>query len=377
MAATGLGLAVWAGDDFSVDDLVDRPDTDTRSASALNDYLWGGGPAAPTQIPYAWLSQPLRFRPDAPINVADVGLTGGATSRSVNTASATEYGEFPSSLTILSSLCASDAGNLGAHLTGNYGNPRMRCPQLTLDLLRRTDVERWLILGRREGNRIQVTGTPGQRVVLNANSDFEVDLSGWSGQNGYSIARSSAWARQGTFSMLITPPGGVSDDGAVCAATPIQAGKVTIAAWLMSPGGWSNVRLDVDWYDSAGTLIPGEFTGPVALTAGVPAFYTRDVFPPSQAARFPRLRVIMGGTPTSADVLHVDLCTITGVPAGQAPWPEGTTNLIIEGIRHLIASNVRQVVWNTSPVVGSTAGTPGPWFRADSSFVDGTHKVPF
>lgn len=161
MPGRGLGAAVSAGYDLVEEDLLPRPDTDSGGAGALNDYFWGGGPPSLTQIPYAWLTPPLRFRPDATVNVATATQVDGVTARSVNKSSRDEYGEStaPSSPT-LATLTSADPLNFTTHVTANYAAPRMRCPQLTLELLDRTDVECWLILAREVGDRIQITGAP-------------------------------------------------------------------------------------------------------------------------------------------------------------------------------------------------------------------------
>jgi hypothetical protein len=65
---------------------------------------------------------------------------------------------------------------------------------------------------------------------------------------------------------------------------------------------------------------------------------------------------------------------ITGAPAG---WPTGATELVVEGIAHQITADVRTVVWNTSPVVGSAAGVVGPWFYSEDSLTSGADVVPF
>lgn len=69
-----------------------------------------------------------------------------------------------------------------------------------------------------------------------------------------------------------------------------------------------------------------------------------------------------------------DRISITGAPAS---WPDGVTELVIEGVNHRIGQDVAFVVWNTAPVIGSAAGVPGPWFRLDASRTDGTDVVPF
>lgn len=65
---------------------------------------------------------------------------------------------------------------------------------------------------------------------------------------------------------------------------------------------------------------------------------------------------------------------LTGVPA---EFPAGADSLVVTGVRHTIGEIVRQVSWTTEPVVGVTAGEPGPWFYLDSSRVSGTDIVPF
>jgi hypothetical protein len=66
--------------------------------------------------------------------------------------------------------------------------------------------------------------------------------------------------------------------------------------------------------------------------------------------------------------------TVTGAPS---TWPSGATEQIIEGRRHMIDDHEHTVEWITSPVVGSTPGVAGPWFRVGVSAVDGSDAVPF
>lgn len=213
MPATGKGQLLAATDldpgDFS----------DPGAAQVVNDWYWGGGPPPVTQIPYSWLVQPLKLRPDKPINIVDVSTASGVTVRSQSDAAVQEYGESPVTVQIATAVDA-DAANLGGHIVGSYAQPRMRCPQLTFDLLARTDMEIWTLLGRSYGDRIQITGTPPN-------------------------------------------------------------------------------------------------------------------------------------------------------------WPAAATHLVIEGIQHTVGLDTRQVVWNTSPVIGSAPGVAGPWFRTDVSRTDGTDKLAF
>lgn len=57
-------------------------------------------------------------------------------------------------------------------------------------------------------------------------------------------------------------------------------------------------------------------------------------------------------------------------------WPAGKADQVVEGIRDSIGT-LRMREFITAPVVGTTAGTAGPWFRAGSSSVGGTDVMPF
>jgi len=130
------------------------------SDEALNDYWWGGGPPAVTQIPYSWLTQNLGFRRDKPYNVADVTRTSGFTARSLaSLANRQRYREQTFTATLDTAVDA-DAPALATHVVTYRSTPRDRCPQITIDLLQRDDLDRWTVLGREVGDRIQITGAP-------------------------------------------------------------------------------------------------------------------------------------------------------------------------------------------------------------------------
>lgn len=222
MSSSGKGRFLGAGK-MRLGQLLPRPDliAGDQTSPVAFDWMFGNTPPHVTCIPYSWLVQPLRFRPDAPINVVDVSRTGADMARSRAVASALEYGENAVTPIELHTDNVFDPRNLGDHITGNYAEPRMRCPALTFDLLQHTDTERWLILGREVGDRIRLTGTP-------------------------------------------------------------------------------------------------------------------------------------------------------------ATWPENAVSLLIEGVQHPACGiDARIVAWNTSPIVGVAAATPGPWFRADVSLADGPDKLAF
>jgi len=62
------------------------------------------------------------------------------------------------------------------------------------------------------------------------------------------------------------------------------------------------------------------------------------------------------------------------VPAGL---PAGAQSLVISGIAHTSSVTDRVVSWTTAPLLGSAPGVEGPWFRIDSSMLDGTDQRPF
>lgn len=76
-------------------------------------------------------------------------------------------------------------------------------------------------------------------------------------------------------------------------------------------------------------------------------------------------------------ILGVTLGTHISV-TGTTNWPDGATELIVEGISHRIVGDARVVTWNTSPLVGTAAGTAGPYFRLGvTTLGSATDKMPF
>ncbi len=64
---------------------------------------------------------------------------------------------------------------------------------------------------------------------------------------------------------------------------------------------------------------------------------------------------------------------ISGAPA---TWPAGMTEQVVEGISRSYTVGAT-ITFLTSPVIGSTPSSAGPWFRFDVSRVPGTDIVPF
>lgn len=65
------------------------------------------------------------------------------------------------------------------------------------------------------------------------------------------------------------------------------------------------------------------------------------------------------------------------IGALPAEWPAGANTLVVRGIQHVATTYSRQLVFVTGPVVGTTAGAPGPWFRWGTSSWGGSDIRPF
>lgn len=65
---------------------------------------------------------------------------------------------------------------------------------------------------------------------------------------------------------------------------------------------------------------------------------------------------------------------VVPVPAGL---PAAARSLVIEGITHTSGPAHRLVTWTTAPLLGTSPGAEGPWFRSDLSFTDGTDVLPY
>jgi hypothetical protein len=111
--------------------------------------------------------------------------------------------------------------------------------------------------------------------------------------------------------------------------------------------------------------------------AGLLAAWVIDYYDTSR----PRLRdlTLRLNTRTALEIqtiLSVALGTrirITDTPTG---WPTGAGELIVEGVKHQMDAELRDITWSTTPVIGDEVGEAGPWFRLGESPLDGTDKMP-
>lgn len=367
MSSTGKGRLYRSARFPTLRGRIGLPDVVSAGRVLANDTWWGGYPPPPTEIPYAWLTPPARWRSDQPRNVAAVSRTNGATARATDAASVAAVGERPFTAT-LDTAVVDDPANCADWIVGNYTQPRQRMPQLKLNLRSRTPTECWRILEREIGDRISISGAPGSSVQLVANPWFE-SLAGWTA-SGCSISQSTAWSRSGASSLLITPDGVSANAFALDDLRTVTPGAAyVIDGWLFSPGGYSSVGISVNWYTAAGAYITTS-SATSSIGANFTSHRTHTFTAPATAA-FGRVHPVLTGTPAPSNTLHADDVTMTGPDGAREPWPTGVTELVIEGIQHSIdAEGTRWVVWNTAPLIGAAPGQAGPWFRADESRTD-------
>lgn len=119
---------------------------------------------------------------------------------------------------------------------------------------------------------------------------------------------------------------------------------------------------------------------PIPEDAGNLASWTVNYFA-SPRMRAPSLTLdLLAGGRTDAEIAMLlriprfSRIQLTGVPA---EFPEGASTLIVRGVTHQRGIQVRRMTITTGPVVGAVLGTPGPWFRIDSSTIGGSDVVPF
>ncbi|WP_405695303.1 hypothetical protein OHA99_09450 [Streptomyces coelicoflavus] len=176
----------------------------------------------------------------------------------------------------------------------------------------------------RVGGEIVTVVSPGQLVNAGQNPFFDTDIVGWSSE-GATLSWTDAVVHPDPHargSLLITPDGGGSFAGAVDALS--GAGSVTpgtayvMSAWVYSPGGWSDIRPSVYWYDAAGTFLSTSAGSALSAPAGQWTFLQGTYTAPASAGQA-RARIRHGNTPTAADVLYVWAARITPATAGTGP----------------------------------------------------------
>lgn len=151
------------------------------------------------------------------------------------------------------------------------------------------------------------------------------DAAAWTCAGGV-VAYSTAERWHPDWASLAVTPDGTSASGGLIADVAswaaVTAGtSYTLSARVMSPGGWTDIRLAVDWW-TASTYVSTSFAVPTtALAAGEWRYLTGPVTAPATATRA-ALRVRFGGTPPAALLYYATgvsiaaTSTVTASPQG-------------------------------------------------------------
>lgn len=151
--------------------------------------------------------------------------------------------------------------------------------------------------------------------TLNTNPDFEVDVSGWEGNNGATISHSTAQAVEGVGSALVTPDG--TSEGTRIRTAPVNAIPVTVgqtyrfAPWVYTSNGVNEIAAQIIWRASDGQEFAVSTGAVVAAAAGewLQLEVTSDA-PSSFGGAADALAAVIlnfnGGVAATGDTFHVD-----------------------------------------------------------------------
>ena len=401
----------------------------SQVATVLRDYVFAEAPA-PVQIPYSWLSPPVRFRAEAVVNVAEIGQVDGATATVTNEASRSAYGERAVQGT-LDTACDADPANLGLWLTTYRGEPRMRMPALVLvDLIARTPEECVRILRVREGDRVLITGLPwetatvtdtfgrsvspgwgntetGQPWVNTGGSASDHSVAGGLGLHSLAAVNASRWSTiagqpanlrvSATVATDVLATGGshfealaarfTDTDNTYLARLEFTTAQVVNLTLRKRVGAVESIigsAVDTGLTHVANTrygvmleVEGGTLRAKAWLDGGpVPdSWQTTQTDPDISAAGSAGMRSILSSANTNTlpvtaswDNLRIN---------ALSTWPQGANSLVVEGVAFTSQAGERKVSWVTSAVAGTVPGVPGPWFRWGSSAYGGTDVIPF
>lgn len=182
--------------------------------------------------------------------------------------------------------------------------------------------------------------TPGGNLV--PNSYFTTGITGWA-LNADTLVWSSDFIvnKQGFYTMKIVPNGSTAVGGAN--QTPrspvgsVVAGNTYVAdAWVYSPGGWSDLRTCVDWFDASDAFLSTSLGVGSVVAAGVWAHLVQTFTAPASASR-PSLRIRHGGTPPVTAIYYVYGAilvdpTLPGTFMAPAPGENITPDILDGGI---------------------------------------------
>jgi hypothetical protein len=200
------------------------------------------------------------------------------------------------------------------------------------------------------GERMTLTSI-GQ--VLNDNPFFLTNAAGWSGA-GATVARSTAVvnsSHDAVASLLITPDG-VSASGGANEVPRSAVGTVTPAAqyraslWAYSPGGWSDLRAAVDWFDSSDVFLSSSLGSGTSVPAATWTMLQQTFTAPASASRA-SVRARHGGTPAAGNIWYAWAILLVPMTSFSTSPQTFTVTRSVNGVvkSHVAGEAVR--LWNT------------------------------
>lgn len=161
---------------------------------------------------------------------------------------------------------------------------------------------------------VNVTIRPMAPVIMTSAGTVTQVVNPRSSQD-YPMLTNSVWPTEGSHSLLITAAGGAgawfaSSPGGT-SGQPVQPGDtVSAAADVYAPAALGAVRLDINWYNAAGTGIGGVSAPSVALAAGQVATIKITGKAPATAAFF-GINVTDNETKAANTLLYADHVRVT------------------------------------------------------------------
>lgn len=150
---------------------------------------------------------------------------------------------------------------------------------------------------------------PGQ--VLNSNYDFETNVSGWTASGaGATIAQSTAFAYNGTHSMLLSTNGTPSFPGATSNAVACAPGTTVQVSTLVFEPTPNSTSVNIVFLDPFGATLSNSSVATVTPTASTWTAMSGNAVAPVGTASV-EIKVQLNGTPSSSITAYWDVSELT------------------------------------------------------------------
>ncbi|MDG4799055.1 hypothetical protein [Micromonospora sp. WMMD980] len=180
-------------------------------------------------------------------------------------------------------------------------------------LVQVAEVDAWAPALEARGATLQDIADAYTGTVPVASYSFASGVEGWAAVDGGTLAQVATPSDDGDGSLRFTPPGGMATLGLRrSSGTDLlpNAGTYTATAKVRSPLAWGDVRVVIDWFDAASSLISTSgLSGSSSILADAWTTLTTTAATSTIAVRA-RVRVRMSGTPGASNILYVDFASL-------------------------------------------------------------------